>query len=165
VSASVNLRRSVAMLALASVCVLVSPILAQKTDFSGTWKLNHASSKMPKGTSGGSETIYIDCMGSTIRMNVTADTTNQWQTFVSDGEEHIVAKTETAGLIHIASWENSTLVTETITFTWSDVGLHIPTSRFIERWSLSKNGQRLFRAQEYPASVLVYDKQPEAPSN
>jgi hypothetical protein len=137
------------------------------SDLAGAWRLNIAKSKTPKGGSGGSRTIYIDCMGSTIRMNVTADTTDQWQEFVTDGDEHVVARTGGAPLlsdghllIHVAYWKKSSLITKTIIRESTDAGAEITLSKFVERWTLSKDGLRLSRERGDPAQLLIYDKAP-----
>lgn len=148
----------------APITSAVSQTGAAHPDLSGTWKLNVAKSKIPKGGGAGSQTIYIDCMGSTILMNITADTTDQWQKFVTDGEEHVVAETEgklleSGGdrLIHVAYWKKSSLITETFTLVVTDAGAAFPLSHFVERWTLSKNGVRLSRERDNPTQILVYD--------
>jgi len=91
---------------------------AAHPDLSGTWKLNAAKSKIPKGESAGPEIISIKCTDSMILMNIGpnirdiarkaagqpvalkdgerdagTNTTDQWQEFVADGKSHVVEAT------------------------------------------------------------------------
>lgn len=121
-------------------------------DLSGTWKLNVTKSKIPKGASASAQTVHIDCTGSTILMNVTADNTEQFEKFVTDGEQHVVSQTsgtvlESGGdrLIHVAYWKKSVLITEVIMVDVTDAGAAIPLSTVIEHWTvpchLTRNGK------------------------
>jgi len=124
---------------------------------SGKWKLNRGASTIPRDGEAGSAIIELDCTNQTIRMNVTQDTTDEWQTFTADGNDHIVTDTELGELIHVAYWKESSLVTETITRGTSDTG-PVATIDTKERWTLSPDGRQLFRERDDPKQVLVYDK-------
>jgi len=158
---------------------LIAPALAQNSsppappqpshpDLSGTWKLNGAASRIPADVLFVSETIHIECMGSTIRIKTTVDTTDQLETFVTDGNEHVVRVFgdqplvhNVVALIHIAYWEKRTLVTVSISSLANPVagGPEIPGARSTERWSLSKDGRQLYRDADLPKHTWVYDKQ------
>ena len=138
---------------------------AAHPDLSGTWKLNVAKSKIPKPASVRPETIHIDCAGSPVVMNVISDTTGERQTFVADGESHVIAETAGAvlgsggeSLIHLAHWEKRSLITETIELDVTDARAAAPMSTVRERWTLAKGGVRLTREIDSLMEVLVYDK-------
>jgi hypothetical protein len=144
---------------------------AAHPDLSGTWILNVAKSKFPKQVSPGAQTIYIDCMGSTILMNVSGNSNGHWDKFITDGAEHVIAETsgkvvESGGdsLVHVAYWDKSSLMTKSVLLDVTDAGVGFPMSTKTERWTLSKDGARLSREQD-DLIHLVYDKTfaPEAP--
>jgi hypothetical protein len=140
--------------AIAGLAILLAmPTQAQSEpahpDLSGTWKLNRVASNIPKGSTEFSETIYIDCTGSTFRMNFTADTTDPSNAWVTDGQEHSVAHVAPAGsqrgydLIHIAYWKKASLITETTIRVKTDAGAVMPSPRRAVRWTLAKDGRQL----------------------
>jgi hypothetical protein len=147
---------------------LALPLLAQRPappDLSGTWKLNRAASKILTSSTEFQDTIYFDCTGSTFRMNVTADTTDQSHLWVTDGQEHAVLHVEPFAsqrgydLIHIAYWRNATLITEANVRVRTDAGAVLPSPRLATSWTLAKNGRQLFRESGDSKHTLVYDKQ------
>jgi len=135
-------------------------------NLSGTWKLNPAKSKVPKGADIGSGTIHIDCFGSTFRIDGAGDAMDQSRTWIADGEEHSVMHVEPEGrqrgydLIHIAYWKKASLVTEVNIHVNADAGSRASLPPRVVRWTLSKDGRQLSRESDDPKQILVYDKQP-----
>ena len=148
------------LLTIALSAALASTSFAQTAttpDFSGTWKLNLAKSKLDKHNKIKSQTITITTSGDTIQFHYATDPKDRLYTYVTDGKERPVGIwTESDDYRGVkATWENSVLVIEEI--------IRIPGQdliQSIDRWSLSSDGKTLLLDPDSNGKLsYVYDKQ------
>jgi len=101
-----------------TLAILAAPLPAQDAatpDFSGTWILNLAKSKLGEQPTIGSETIVITCSGTTIQFDTTIDEKKQqpW-IYTTDGKEHLFEEVPGGDEVAKATWEKSVLVIRSI---------------------------------------------------
>jgi len=148
------------LLSIALGAALASSAPAQTAatpDFSGTWKLNLAKSKLDKHNKIKSQTITITTSGDTIQFHYANDPKNRLYTYVTDGKERPVGIwTENDHYRGVkAAWENSVLVLEEIIRIPGQAPIHS-----IDRWSLSSDGKTLLLDPDSNGELsYVYDKQ------
>lgn len=142
----------------AELCAQVTPAPA---DFSGTWKLNPARSKFPKGASIQSEVVEIRCSGLSIQMTYSRGAKQSSHSYIADGKERKLTEASRSGeVVAKAHWKKGVLIIETTArlkmpdepeFNGSDV------FRSVEQWTISSDGRTL--TMKDSGTVFVYDKQ------
>jgi len=144
---------------------LVSVFAQQKTDYSGTWKLNVAKSDF--GVLGGpdSRTDVITHKDPSLSDNVTAEGAQGKQqytvNYTTDGKE-VVNKIGPREVKSTLKWEGSDLVISS-KFLYNDAEVNARAS-----WALSPDGKTLTITVHFASSLgetdqkIVYDKQESA---
>jgi hypothetical protein len=134
-------------------------------DFSGTWTLNLAKSKLVKGSPIVSETLAIVCSGQTMQFHYTTTRRDFTYTFITDSQEHPVAQYQSGADIAKTTWKKSGAVMVLVVKSKSPNMPALPetTGHFHETdiWALSSDGRVLTERSSggYGGSdVYVYDK-------
>lgn len=142
-----------ALVALALAAGAGAPVLAQGTDFSGTWHLDRDASEFPQfgrggrpggraggGGRGAAATVVITQSADLLTMEQQADRGSRTVSYRLDGSEstNSAARGE---MVSTSQWDGATLVTE------GTMSLSTPRGDFsmdiVERRSLSDDGQTL----------------------
>lgn len=142
-----------ALMALALAAGAGTPVLAQGTDFSGTWHLDRDASEFPRfggggrrggrgggGGGGAAATVVITQSADLLTMEQQAEQGSRTVTYRLDGSEstNSAARGE---MVSTSRWDGATLVTE------GTMSLSTPRGDFsldiVERRSLSDDGQTL----------------------
>jgi len=136
---------------------------ATTPDFSGTWKLNLAKSKLDKHNTIASETITITSKDATIEFHYTTDGKERTETYTADGKERATAEVKGGENVAKATWKKSALVIEEIgrlKMPGSSAN-GVETFRTTDRWTLAAEGHTLKQDSEGfdTHQVFVYDKQ------
>ena len=97
------------------VLAVMFSALAQTTaapDFSGSWVLNAAKSKLPKDSTIKSQTIAIDNKKSEIVFHYKTDGKKSMESYTPDGKKRVSLNMSSGQLTSSASWHDSVLVIE-----------------------------------------------------
>jgi hypothetical protein len=145
------------LIAITLLLSMIFPTLSQnaRSDFSGTWVLNLAKSKLEPHSFVVSSTMVIKCLGTTVEIDDTTNGKKQspW-IYTTDGKEHFFQEVPGGDELAKATWEKSVLVTRLI-------GRKArPPFDFTDRWTLSSDGRTL--TQQSTGRVkqtFVYDRQ------
>lgn len=162
----VNIRR-IFLAAIVFALSLPAEAFAQKSpppDITGTWVLNIAKSKLPKGADIHSEKIVITVSGSDVVMKFTIDGEQSTHMYVANGKERVFAELKGSEVVDKAYWKKSAFITE------ESVRMKTPdlpdinnyeVLHFKEWWKLSADGRLLTQESEGSTgrTVSVYDKQ------
>ena len=154
------------LLSLALGAAFASTAFAQTAatpDFSGTWKLNLAKSKLDKHNTISSETVTITSKDATIEFHYATDGKEHTHTYIADGKERRIAEVQGGYVVQKAAWKNNALVIE-------QSGRSDPSPGFGgtelwltgERWTLSSDGHTLkldSKGFDSQRRTFVYDKQ------
>jgi hypothetical protein len=130
-------------------------------DFSGTWTLNLAKSKLVKGSPLISETIVIVCSGQTMQFHYTTTRRDYTYTFITDGQEHPVAQYQDGAEIAKAAWKKEgTVIALVVKSKSSNMPAFLETTGGKDTWTISSDGRVLTDkvSSEYGGEVSVYDK-------
>ena len=141
------------LLAVALELAAVMPILAQnqaEPDFSGTWSLSLAKSKLGKHADVHSQIVVITASGLNVVMRFITDGKESMHSYVADGKERVVTDVRVGKTTEKAYWKKSSFITETIgRITSSEVP---PVSdeifRAKDRWTLSPDSQVLIEESD-----------------
>jgi len=132
-------------------------------DFSGTWMLNLAKSKL-LGAEVRPVTLLITCSGPDVNIRFESNGTESTLKYVADGKEREVGFwQELNRKFAKTSWVGSDLVTVTVQRSLS--ATPEPVQHLTERWTLSSDGRTLTQSfDEWKSLTRVYEKQPPVPS-
>jgi hypothetical protein len=130
-------------------------------DFSGTWVLNAANSKLPKDSTIKSQTIVIDNKKSAIVFHYKTDGKKLTETYTPDGNKRVSLNMSSSQLTSSASWRDSVLVIE------STLDIKIPNvtvtgtglKPIIDTWTLAADGRTLTHDAADHKEIYVYQKQ------
>jgi hypothetical protein len=131
-------------------------------NFSGTWKMNLAKSRLPKASKIQSETVIIKQDGPQIEFHFDTDGNQSVHSYTADKKEKVTREIPQAGskIVEKAYWKGATLVTESkIVFNMSSpIGEMTPTK---DSWTVSSDGLVLTEKSqsEDGQSETLYDKQ------
>jgi hypothetical protein len=130
-------------------------------DFSGTWVLNAAKSKLATDTTIKSETIVIVCKKSAVVFHYKTDGKKSTETYTPDGQKRVARDMASGQLISKASWQNSALVIEsTLEIKIPNVVVNVSGLKpVIDRWTLAADGRTLTHEADDAKQISVYDKQ------
>jgi hypothetical protein len=156
---------------LLSLSIVSVPLCAQDSaspDLTGVWKLNLEKGKLPKEYKTQSKTITISSSGLNVRFAYNIDGMESTETYVADGKEHLILRTQPAGglLFAKAHWKKDVFITESIS------RISVPDSpafdgsevmHSTDRWQMSSDGLTLTEKPEGDPGQYVYDKQAAAP--
>lgn len=153
------------LLALALGAALCSAAFAQTAatpDFSGTWKLNLAKSKLDKHETITSEMLVITSADSSLEFRYTINGKDYTHRYITDGKERPIAEvlgrrvSPHLNTMVKAQWQKSVLVVEQITRTGDESEIMHLTLR----WMLSSDGRTLAWDPNSNGKLsYVYDKQ------
>jgi hypothetical protein len=146
------------------VLAVMFSALAQTTaapDFSGSWVLNAAKSKLPKDSTIKSQTIVIDNKKSAIVFHYITDGKKLMESYTPDGKERVSLKMSSGQLTSSASWHDSVLVIE------SRLDIKVPNATvvvtglkpIIDTWTLAADGRTLTHDTDNDKEIYVYEKQ------
>ena len=130
-------------------------------DFSGSWVLNAAKSKLPTGTTIKSQTIAIDNKKSAIVFNYKTDGKKLMESYTPDGKKRASLKLSSGQLTSSASWRESVLVIES----WLDIKVPNATvvvtglKPIVDTWTLAADGRTLNHDADDHNEIYVYAKQ------
>jgi hypothetical protein len=130
-------------------------------DFSGSWVLNAAKSKLPKDSTIKSQTIIIDNRKSAIVFNYKTDGKKSMESYTPDGMKRASVKMSSGQLNSSASWRDSVLVIE------STLDIKVPNATVIvtglkpviDTWTLAADGRTLTHDADGHNEIYVYEKQ------
>jgi hypothetical protein len=134
-------------------------------DFSGTWKLDPAKSKVAKKTTLDPETIVIKCAGASIEIASSSNGKQSLEMFIADGKEHVDLNVPGAGhWTSKAEWKKSVLITEFVGRVKGIDGGDFEILHNTTRWTLSPDGRSLAEKVstslgDVPDQIFAYDKQ------
>jgi hypothetical protein len=151
-------------LALSAALAGIAPAQTATTpDFSGTWKLNLAKSKLDKHNTIASETITITSKEGTIEFHYITDGKEQTHSYIADGKERRLAEVQGGYVVQKATWKKAALVIEQSGRSGPSPGFG-GTELWLtgERWTLSGDGHTLTldsKGFDSQRRTFVYDKQ------
>jgi hypothetical protein len=131
-------------------------------NLSGTWKMNLAKSKLPKGSKVQSGILVVKQDGLQIEFHFDIDGNQSVHRYTADKKERVIREVPQSGgkIVEKAYWKGAALVTESkIVFNMSSpIGEMMPTK---DSWTVSSDGLVLTEKSqsEDGQSETVYDKQ------
>jgi hypothetical protein len=146
------------------VLAVMFSALAQTTaapDFSGSWVLNAAKSKLPKDSTIKSQTIVIDNKKSAIVFHYKTDGKQLMESYTPDGKKRVSLSLSSGQLNSSASWHDSVLVIES----WLDIKVPNATvvvtglKPIIDTWTMAPDGRTLTHDADGDKEIYVYEKQ------